>query len=202
MLDKIVLLLKDNIVIPKNLLLSYKDLKLTELELIIVIYLINSSVFDPKTISEQLKLKYKDVLDAIDDMINKGLIELKSNDKEEFIDLDGIYKKIAFNVINAKEDKNNTNIFDTFEKEFGRTLSPMEFEMINAWIDSGNSEELVILALKEAVYNGVTNLRYIDKIIHEWQKKGIKTKEDISKDRRNYKKNQVQIEDYDWLNNG
>ena len=58
------------------------------------------------------------------------------------------------------------------------------------------------MALKEAVYNGVTNLRYIDKILYEWKKKGIKSKEDIEKERANFKKksSKGEVFDYDWLN--
>ena len=104
--------------------------------------------------------------------------------------------------LDTKEEDSNSNIFSLFEKEFGRTLSPMEYEIINAWFDSGYSEELITLALKEATYNGVSNLRYNDKIIYEWGKKGIKTKEDVEKDRKKFKSNSKKKElfDYDWLN--
>ena len=53
--------------------------------------------------------------------------------------------------------------------------------IINAWIDKGFSEELVIAALKEAVYNGANTLRYIDKVLYEWNRKGIKSPSDINK---------------------
>ena len=80
-----------------------------------------------------------------------------------------------------KNEKKETkdDIYQVFEREFGRTLSTMDYEIINAWIDGGYSEELIIAALREAVYNGVTNLRYIDRILNEWNKKGIKAPEDI-----------------------
>ena len=80
----------------------------------------------------------------------------------------------------------------------------MEFEIINGWIDNGYSEELIKLALKEATYNGVSNLRYIDKIIYEWGKKGIKNKEDVENNRKQFKNNKdnknKELFDYDWLN--
>ena len=47
-------------------------------------------------------------------------------------------------------------------------------------------------ALKEAVINGASNLRYIDKIIYEWTKKGVKPKEE----------DYTFIDDFDWLNDG
>ena len=46
------------------------------------------------------------------------------------------------------------DIFSVFESEFGKTLSAMDYEIINAWIDKGFSEDVIIAALKEAVYNG------------------------------------------------
>ena len=49
-------------------------------------------------------------------------------------------------------------------------LSPMEYEIIKAWLDNDMSEELIKEALKEATFNGVSNLRYIDKILYEWGK--------------------------------
>ena len=69
------------------------------------------------------------------------------------------------------------------------------------------SDDTIILALKEAVYNGVTNLRYIDRILSEWTKKGIKTKEDLEKEKIEFSKRKIQNNsvnneniDYDWLN--
>ena len=65
------------------------------------------------------------------------------------------------------------------------------------------NEELIILALREAIYNGVNNFRYIERIINEWNKKGIKTKEDVEKNKQEFKnknKKKQELFDYDWLN--
>ena len=43
----------------------------------------------------------------------------------------------------------------------------------------------------------------VDKILYEWKKKGINNKEDIEKDRKQFKKNntkKTEMFDYDWLN--
>ena len=128
------------------------------------------------------------------DTINKKI-------REEIINLDNLYTKLGFIIINGKEEIKQNNIFDKFEQEFGRTLSPMDYEIITDW-QKEFAEELILLALKEAVFNGVTNLRYIDKIIRDWNKKGIKTEKDIINDRKKYqnKKDTKKLFDYDWLN--
>ena len=73
----------------------------------------------------------------------------------------------------------------------------MEYEIIGAWIDNNYSEDIIELALKEAVYNGVSNLKYIDKILSEWRKKGVKSTSDVKK---NVKKTKKEVFEYDWLN--
>ena len=77
----------------------------------------------------------------------------------------------------------------------------MEYEFINAWIESGMSEELIKEALKEATLNGVSNLRYIDKIIYEWTKKGYKTVSDVENNRMKKDKEEKNnyFFEYNWL---
>ncbi len=205
MTGKILELLQNgNIMIPTVLLQNYKYLKITDKELIILIYLIGNPEFDPEKISKDLNIKLPDTLKLIDSLSNKEILKISVKSGkicEEYIDLTGLYKKLTMCIINEKEEKEKNTIYDKFEKEFGRTLSPMEYEIIGAWLDGNYSEELIELALKEAIYNGVSNLRYIDKILSEWYKKGIKNSNDIAKQReKRNKKPKKEVFEYDWLN--
>jgi DNA replication protein len=77
----------------------------------------------------------------------------------------------------SEQDKGK-NIFTTFEKEFARPLSPMECETISSWIDQDSyTEELILTALKEAVFAGKLHFRYIDRILLEWSRNRIHTAE-------------------------
>lgn len=208
-MSQIIELLKSiNYQVSKELLFNYKKLNISDSELIIIIYLINqlNNVYNPKQISNDLKIELNQTLELINSLCEKNVIKIEiqkiNNIRSEIINLDSLYEKIAFSLTET-EDENDSNLYGVFETEFGRTLSPMEFEIINGWIDIGYSEELIKLALKEATYNGVSNLRYIDKIIYEWGKKGIKTKEDVENNRKQFKNNNVknkELFDYDWLN--
>lgn len=211
MMDKVINLLKDNLFVPKILLTNYKELKIKEQDLIVLIYLINTkdNIFDPKKISEELNIDTIKVLEAIENLNSADLLEISTNKNngviEEIIDLNNLYKKLAYLVINEEEtSENSNNIYDLFEQEFGRTLSSIEYELISGWLDSDYTEELIECALKEAVFNGVSNLRYIDKILFEWKKKGIKNKDDVLKDKQNFKKQKenkkIEWIDYDYLN--
>lgn len=211
MMEKIINLLKENTMqIPKLLLLNYKKFGCNEKDLIVLIYLYNEKdvSFNPKKISDGLNITLPEVLESIDHLSTNGIlsIQLKKNNgvREEQIVLDGLYEKMAYLILNEEEQENKSKtIYDLFEQEFGRTLSPMEYEIIGGWRDAGFEQDVIVLALKEATYNGVSNLRYIDKILYEWKKKGIHTKEDIEKDRASYQNKKIEkkeLFDYDWLN--
>ncbi len=208
MLEKVIKLLKDNVVsIPKVLMTSYKDLLMTDEEFILLIYLLNNNVLDPKQISSDLKLDLTTTFTYISSLESKDILKIittvNNGIREEQFSFEGLYNKLAFLIVNEKEENPDvTNLFTIFEEEFGRTLSPMEYEIIGGWKENKYTDELIIEALKEATYNGVSNLRYIDKILYEWKKKGYKTVKDIKK-QNVYKGNDVSKEtlyEYDWLN--
>mgnify|MGYP002658040861 FL=1 len=202
------LITNGNFTFPKILLFNYQDLKINESQLILLIYLMNlkDTEFNPNNITKDLKMPLTDVLTNIDVLTNLNLIkiDLRKIDgvRHEFINIDQLYEKLLYLVINEEKEEIPSNIFSTFETEFGRTLAPMEYEIINSWIDSGYSEELIIAALKEAVYNGVFKLNYIDKILYEWGKKGIKSIQDIEKEKTKFqskKEEKKELYDYNWL---
>lgn len=199
-----------DIVIPRLLFINYKNIGLTEQELVLLIYIMNTSeIFNPKQISNDLNITLNNVMGIMETLTSKGIIKLElkkiGNIRNEYINLDGLYEKLTFKILNKEEPEKKSNIYSKFEEEFGRTISAMEIEIISAWIENGTSEETILLALKEATYNGVSNLRYIDRIISEWSKKGIKTQEDVEKSRMNFRhkkenKPKNDILNYDWLN--
>lgn len=206
-MDKILELLKGgSICVPKIFFTHYKNLEINDKEFIVLMYLMNyNGGFNPKYIGSELGISFKEILELINDLCEKSFIEIEVRDirgmKEEYISLNKLYEKLAFLVLNQeKEDSKPNNLFSIFEKEFGRTLSPIEYELINAWKENHFSEELILAALKEAVLNGVSNLRYIDKILYEWNRKGIKNVSELQKQKESKPKKELDVFHYDWLN--
>ena len=214
------ILKKGNFVVPLYLFQLRDKFKLEIDEFIFLIYLTNlgdNILFDVNRFSKDLNISLPVILSYIDDLTNKKYIsvDVKKNDKnvmEEYINLNLFYDKLTnmmIDGINQEEvlEEANSNVFEAIEKEFARPLTPVEYEIVHAWIESGTSEELILEALKEAVFSGVSNLRYIDKIIYEWSKNGIKTRADVEKNRNNFKQRQekkekLELFDYDWFEDG
>lgn len=200
--------------IPKAVFKYYKKLNITEEELLILICLMNKgekTVYNPNLFTEELNMdKYK-AMQLLNDLTEKNIIEVKLETnkigkKEEYIYIDLFYKKIYSFLLgdtpSIEETTITKDIYLKFETELGRTITPVEVELINEWIRDGVSEEIIEEALKEAVFNNVRNFKYIDRIIYNWREKGIKTKKDIIKEKKNFRKVQAfkePIYDYNWL---
>ncbi len=204
------LLIPQNINISKYLLKYKKELKISSDEVIFLSWIMNNGeriVFNIEKINSELYFDSNIIMLTIQSLIEKKLLEMKviknkDGIMNEYLDINLLYVKLVALIIDSKKSSEKENssskIYEVIEKEFGRMLSPIEYETIKNWIDSNIDESLIKEALKEAVLNGVNNLKYIDKILYEWSKKGYKTSGDVKK-RTNYKEEKVDLFDYDWL---
>lgn len=83
-------------------------------------------------------------------------------------------------------------VCQSFEKEFGRLLSPMEIEQVNLWFDDNEGRpELIFEALKRTVMLGKHNFKYIDSILLEWQKNKLKTVSEVLAYEANFRERQL-----------
>ncbi|CDE99297.1 dNA replication protein dnaD [Clostridium sp. CAG:628] len=183
--------LKKDFIINTNIVKTISNLDITIKEFMLLLYFINiNNSLDLKNIKDKIGLNDEDILNTYSSLLTKKLISVslvKTNGlSSEEINLDMFYDKL---IMNTKTEEVSTDIYSKFESEFGRVLSPIEYETINRWLSSGVKEDLILSALKEAVVSGACNLRYIDKIIYSWTKKGK------SEEKEDYQ----ELFDYDWL---
>lgn len=181
--------------------------KLSLEEFILLIYFedaIDKSL-NVELIENATHLSEATILNTFNSLMSKHLIDMKSSKdmegriKEE-VSLNPLYQVIFETKEEEEKEETKVDIYSAFETEFGRPISSMEYEIIGAWIEKGFQEELILGALKEAVYNGVTSLRYIDKILYEWQKKGYKTMKEVKQGLvKREEKKETSLFDYNWL---
>lgn len=186
-------------VINSNIVKCISSIDITLEEFLLVLYFINiSSLLNTDDIKEKLGFDDEKIFNTFTSLINKKYIEMvvTNNNGEviEQIKLDPLYDRLALN--KKTENVDSKDIYAMFESELGRTLSSFEYEMINKWIEKGVEEETIKNALKEAVLNNVRNFKYIDKIIYEWTKKGIKNK---IKDDNKKDTHEDDILDFEWF---
>ena len=209
-------ILKANNLSINELLIQNMDKTLTLKDFLVFLKLLNTSCecFDCSKIAKNLGLTEEDVMTSFNNLIVKGFIEYKTIREngmiKEIISLDKFYNNIALILANQNKKEVSNNIYDIFQKELVRSLSPTEYEYINNWLEKGLSENLIIGALKEAVLSGVKNFRYIDRVLFDWQKKGYRSMNDVEAAKKKITNVPEEISsnndtnseyfDYDWLN--
>ena len=202
--------LKQKDFIAKNFLFKVaNELDLTTGELILLIYFTNQEtpIFDVEKIANQTYLSVDDAIAAYTKLIGIGLISVdttkdESNRLIETINLDNIFKSISMDISSSAKKIEESDIYSKFENEFGRTLSRYEYEVINDWLSTGVSVELIEEALKEAVISDIKTFKYVRGIISAWKEKGYKTKNDVAINKTkeaSFDKTSTQLFDYDWL---
>lgn len=213
MKDKLINVLKTRMIYYPLYLYRYRiELDLSDSNFIFLTYLMNFGdkfSFDLERFSKDLNIEPEEVFERIESLRKSKFIEISTIEKEkklkeEEITLVPLYKKISDIIISEEDDKENEEeLLTDIEKSFGRTLSPIEVDFIMNWNKKGYSNEIILSAIKETILNGANNLKYADKILFEWNKKGIKTVEDVEKDKLEFRLGNVksdEIYDYDWLN--
>ncbi len=197
-------------VVDANFIREAYNLNLSLIEFLLLLYFDNADdlTFDLDKISQKLKISTNDILFAFNNLISKKLITMVSEKNEvgkryDKVLLEGFYKSLEEDMRKEKNQNIKEDIFTKFEKEFKRPLAGMEIEIIKAWSEKMYDESLILRALEEAIYNGATNIRYIDTILYEWSKKGYKTREDVEnglkKPYENKKLEETSIIDFNWL---
>lgn len=199
-----------------ELLIQNMDKDLTLKDFLVFLKLLNTSCecFDCSKMAKTLGLTEEDVMTSFNNLIIKGIIEykpVKENGKiKEVISLDKFYNNVALKLNNQNKLDISNNIYDIFQKELVRSLSPTEYEYINNWLEKGLTEDLIIGALKEAILSGVKSFRYIDRVLFDWQEKGYRSMNDVEISKKKNSKVPEKINqdnnsneeyfDYDWLN--
>lgn len=180
-------------VINSNIVKNISNLDINLDEFLLLLYFINVSLYlNNDDIRDKLGFDDEKIFNTFSSLLNKKLLEMDVTNKNgeviEKIKLDVLYDKLAFSV----KDEHESDIYSFFERELGRALSSFEYEMLNKWIENGNSESTIKEALKEAILNNVRNFKYIDKILYDWAKNGVRKK-------AQEEKTLEEMFEYDWL---
>jgi DnaD/phage-associated family protein len=75
-------------------------------------------------------------------------------------------------------ESRSRQVIESYEKEFGRLLSPTEIEMLDQQVKEVDPD-LIIYALKQAVLSGKRQFSYIRGILSNWNNAGVKCIQDV-----------------------
>lgn len=188
----VTLLSKGSISLPVILLTEYSRMGLTETDVMLLIHLMLFQEKEQKffpTVSElekRMSLSNEDILKLLQNLVRNSFLEIEEELNEkgqrgERYCITPLFQQLISSYLSPSEkitpqEELCKNLFQIFEQEFGRALSPLECEALTQWIDEDKyNEELIEAALREAVLCGKVNIRYIDRILLEWQRNQVRT---------------------------
>ncbi|MED1205028.1 DnaD domain-containing protein [Heyndrickxia acidicola] len=213
--------------VPQLLMSKYKQIGLDETELVLLLHVhsfMEKGVFfpTPEQLAERMTVSGNTCVSILKKLVQNQFIGIDEGVQQDSIGfekytLKPLWLKLVDELIyESKQDEleksltQESNLYTTFEQEFGRPLSPLECETLSMWLDQDQHDSSIIkAALKEAVISGKLNFRYIDRILFEWKKNGIKTLDQARNYGENFrqkrsKSNQAQrssatVPFYNWL---
>lgn len=204
----------------------YKELKITDEEAMLIMhihaYQQNGNTFPtPDEIGARMMATQTTVTTMLQKLMQQGFLAIEQEPGEdvltERISLLPLWDRLLDCVFKERVEEQQTSqkelegeIFQLFEQEFGRFLSPMEIETISMWMDQdGHTPAIIRMALKEAVISQKISLRYVDRILFEWKKKNIKTSSEVTKHASSFREKNIQLQPatsntkkvqfYNWL---
>ncbi|AYW44981.1 DnaD domain protein [Tetragenococcus koreensis] len=196
-----------------NLLIeNYRQLGLTNDEFILWIQLYKyhesgNDFPDLAPIAVNMNCDQKEIYNLLNQLVEKQVIAIESEKnsqgiRNDFYDFSAIFEKLE---VLQKQQEKKTNersyeqkvqsLYQMFEKEFGRALSPIEYQRIGQWIEEDEYQpDLIQLALKEAVLNQAYSLNYIDRVLLSWERKNITTKQQVEEEQKRRKRKKLKNE--------
>ncbi|OIK56818.1 DnaD domain protein [Oenococcus oeni] len=185
-----------NVDIPTRLLRNYHQIGLSNEDLIVVIQLFAFSregikLPSSELISARTNFSQNSIQRILEKLLKHKFISFSMNN--DAYDLSGLIEKLVGggrvdpNSLSADKSLSQLGtqkrLYQTFQREFGRMLTPMELQTISEWLKKDQfSPDLVVTALNQAVNAQILNLRYIEKILLNWKHNNVQTKEQAEAD--------------------
>ncbi|MGT2887164.1 DnaD domain-containing protein [Streptococcus didelphis] len=194
-----------NLVYPSALLFHFKDIFSNTDDFLVwqFFYLQNTTRSDelaPSQIASALGKTVAEVNRSISNLTSQELLDMKTikvaDEIETIIDASPVLEKLDLLLARSQQAESDEasqpnqfkKIVDEFERELGRFLSPFELEDLEKTLNEDHTDvELIREALKEAVFNGKTNWKYIQAILRNWRKEGITNSYQIEERRQAHK---------------
>ncbi|MBO8162952.1 MAG: DnaD domain protein [Brevibacillus sp.] len=203
-------ILKEGATSVSNLLLkTYKRMSLTDEEMMLIIHLLSfqqvGNYFPTiQQLEERLSMPSMRLIQLLQKLIKEEWLTIdeevdrQTGMRYESYNLEPLYRRLAqclkeeqLAVMESVSSPRGAaagaicskGLYNHFEQTFGRPLSPFEIETLHIWVEEDKyPEELILTALREAQAVGKLYIRYIDRILLEWQRQKINSAEEA----RNY----------------
>lgn len=143
-------------------------------------------------LAERIGMDEDNILRYLANLISKKLVSFREENGILYYSVFPFIENITSDEDDTvgSEDKVEAEIYQSFTGEFKRTLSPIEVDFIDEWLNEKfYPKNMIIEVLRLAVTGGKLNFKYIDKVLADWDKKGVVSQDENDKITRESKLN-------------
>lgn len=204
-----------------NILISqYKELGLTENELIVLLLIDlydkeNPSLITGELLQGKMNLPSKEIDDIIVSLLEKKFVSYEMKDSLMVTSPKPMKEKVlnyfVNNIINSKSEEEQKVKDDEFQEvlkvlqdRLGRVLTPLEIDKVSSWFDDDINKDLIIKVIDSlmAKRGKISSLNVIDKaLVKEISHQDVLDEGFTSVDSTSKKniKDALEIASYDWI---
>ncbi|GMA48736.1 DNA replication protein [Alicyclobacillus contaminans] len=186
--------------LPRELMKRYPELSIGPAEFLVLLQIITSIQVDGVDFLTPQELGQRCGMDAdatavhMERLVERGLLSIgeRIDDQQThsaYFDLKPLWQRLrGRDPLTSPVREWRKDAITLFEEEFGRPLSYMECDQIRQWMErDGHPEWLIVEALREAVFANKFSFRYIDRVLFDWYRNGVRTKAELEAYRENYR---------------
>lgn len=196
--------------IPRALIRYYQQLNISANAFVVLLYLIDhqqelQSEAYLQGVGKSLGFSDNEAYDYFSELLDAELIRFEmvkdeQGKQRDIINIEPLYRRLAQLIDDTHSETEiplpqSNSLISVFEGEFGRQLTQMELMQVADWKKMDHfSDEMIILALQQAVLNQAISLKYIDRILLDWKKKNIRTAEEAKREIQSFNQAKSQRE--------
>ena len=159
----------------------YKKLGLSENELVVILVIDRlleqgNTFFTSQDLAMKMSLSAPEIDKIMAGLFQRNLITLESMGGESSWSIDNVKKQVRSEFVkqfsleqdaamNKELEARRASLLKFFEEKMGKTLSPLEKDSLNGWINADFTDEEIKDALIDAKQQGKTSIRAVDKIL-------------------------------------
>lgn len=183
--------------VPFSLFKQFSELGLKAGELVMLLQILAASqvqgkeLLTLKELGDTCNLSPDEAGACMERLVAKGCLAIGEKRDEDgfscnYFDLSPLWLRLRGNA--PEPPIQRTDTVSLFEAEFGRPLSGFECEQIRAWVASdGHPEWMVAEALREAVLANKYSFKYIDRVLFDWHRHRVRTRQELEQYRESYR---------------
>ncbi|WAH35155.1 DnaD domain-containing protein [Alicyclobacillus dauci] len=186
--------------VPYDLLNNYAGLGIHAHEMIMLMQILASGQVNGTTelsaqdLGDLCGMSSKEIMLSVERLVREGFLGIgerwdDSGAHVSYFDLQPLWERLRGKpVVQPKAQTWRQDPLTMFEEEFGRPLSALECDQVRTWLGpDGYPEWMVVEALRESVLANKYSFKYIDRVLFDWQRHQVQSRQDLEQYRQQYR---------------